>query len=167
MVQKATFNPAVKSYIFMVPCFILLLSVVGIPILIVWLIGPGMAFAKRYYESLECELTETQLRYKKGVFVRVEKTIPLENIQDLTFVEGPILKAFRLSMLKIETAGSSGATKADMRLIGVDEAQNFRNAVLNQRDNMRKPSVTNEAKSQEILDVLVEIRDLLKSSKSE
>jgi len=44
------------------------------------------------------------LEFKKGIFFRVEKTIPLENIQDLTFNEDPLLRYLDLRVLKIETA---------------------------------------------------------------
>ena len=52
----------------------------------------------------------------KGILVQVEKTILLENIQDVAFIEGPILKHFQLSTLKFETAGQSQAQAHDMQL---------------------------------------------------
>jgi len=35
-------------------------------------------------------------QFKKGMMFRVEKTIPLENIQDLTFLDNPFLRWFDL-----------------------------------------------------------------------
>ena len=52
----------------------------------------------------------------KGILVQVEKTILLENIQDVTFFKGPILKHFQLNTLKFETAGQSQAQGDDMQL---------------------------------------------------
>lgn len=91
--------------------------------------------------------------------MRVEKTIPLENIQDLTFIEGPILKAFKLAILKIETAGNSGSARADMRLMGIEGALDFRNRVMNQREKLRGGGGDGAESTEEILS---EIREILK-----
>jgi membrane protein YdbS with pleckstrin-like domain len=169
LVYKATFNRAVKTYIVWVGAIILFITLAGIPLAILWLLGPGWIIARRYYNSLECELTDSKLKFKKGVLVNVEKTIPLENIQDLTYIEGPILRAFKLSILKVETAGNSGSSSADMRLIGINEAQEFRNKVLEQRDLLKAvhhPSFSENSSTEvlsEIRDAVLEIRDLLKS----
>ncbi len=87
IIKKVEFNPKIKSYILIVVSFIFFISIIGIPILIVWFLGLGQYISKRYYENLECQLTNRHLEFKKGVLFRVEKTIPLENIQDLTFIE--------------------------------------------------------------------------------
>lgn len=163
IVQKASFSSAVRKYILIMPCLFMLLSVVGIPLILIWFMGPGWMISKRYFDGLSCELTTTKLKFSKGVLVRVDKTIPLENIQDLTFIEGPILKAFGLSVLKIETAGSSGPHSSNMRLIGVENAREFRNNVLDQRDKMKERNNTpsGQMNDGELLTVMREIRDVL------
>jgi membrane protein YdbS with pleckstrin-like domain len=133
-IVKAAFNPLIKTYILFTVALILFATVVGIPIMIIWFFGLGQYFARKYFLKLECELTERHLRFKKGVLVQVEKTIPLENIQDLTFVQGPLLKMFKLSVLKIETAGGSNPNGSDMKLIGIIDVDNFRNKVMEQRE---------------------------------
>ena len=151
IIHHAKFTPNIRRYVLLMPALVMLLSVVGIPIMILWFLGIGQTVSKRYYEALECRLTTKHLKYKKGVLVKVEKTIPLENIQDLTFIEGPILKAFNLALLKIETAGNSGSGRADMSLIGVEGAQDFRNLVMNQRETLRKRGAEGEESTQAIL----------------
>ena len=101
VIKQAEFNPRIKSYILFVITLFLLFTVIGIPILIFWVLGMGQYFSKRYYEHLQCKLTERHLEFKKGVLFKVEKTIPLENIQDLTFIENPLLKFFDLRVLKM------------------------------------------------------------------
>jgi uncharacterized membrane protein YdbT with pleckstrin-like domain len=71
--------------------------------------------------------------------VTTEKTIPLENIQDVTFVEGPILKHFNLSTLKFETAGHSVGQASDMHLTGIIDAQAFRAQIMQAREALRHP----------------------------
>lgn len=167
IIREAEFNPRIRQYIFWVVTFYLFISVAGIPLIFLWLIGIGQAISKRYYEHLKCKLTETHLEFKKGVMFRVEKTIPLENIQDLTFLDNPFLRWFDLRILKIETAGSSNPQGSDMKLIGIVDTQAFKEKVLEQRSIIRNKNISGndtiqEAGSNEVIDLLKEIRDLLK-----
>ena len=63
--------------------------------------------------------------------------MPLENIQDVTFIEGPLLKKFHLATLKFETAGHSAGQAHDMQLTGIIDAHEFRNRILERRDELR------------------------------
>ncbi|WP_034044842.1 hypothetical protein [Wocania ichthyoenteri] len=69
IIKKAEFNPKIKSYILFVVSFFLLISIAGIPILIVWFLGLGQYMSRRFYENLECQLTNRHLEFKKGVLV--------------------------------------------------------------------------------------------------
>ncbi|MGH8499911.1 MAG: PH domain-containing protein, partial [Methylococcales bacterium] len=90
-----------------------------------------------YFAKLECQLDDRKLRYRKGILVTVEKTIPLENIQDVTFIEGPLLKHFHLSILKFETAGQSAHQAHDMQFVGIIDAHDFRQLILTRRQAVR------------------------------
>lgn len=169
IIKKAEFNPKIKSYILFVVSFFLLISIAGIPILIVWFLGLGQYISKRFYENLECQLTNRHLEFKKGVLFKVEKTIPLENIQDLTFIENPLLKYLDLRILKIETAGQSNPKGSDMKLIGIIDSANFKELVLKQREAIQsysKNSSQNISSSEKTNILLEEIRDLLNEIKN-
>lgn len=162
VLKKAEFNPDIKRYLLMLGILILFVSIVGIPLMLLWIpIAPY--FINKYYDRLECELTTRSLRFQKGYIFHTEKNVPLDKIQDLTFKEGPILKMFGLSILKIETAGNNPQGSSDMTLIGIVEAADFRNRVLEQRDIVTdKPVVGSETTDQEnALTILKEIRDSL------
>ncbi|HKK25805.1 MAG TPA: PH domain-containing protein [Gracilimonas sp.] len=107
-------------------------------------------------------MTTRSLRFKKGYIFQTERTIPLDKIQDLTFKEGPLLKHFGLSILKIETAGNTGQTSADLSLIGIVDAVNFRNMVFDQRDQVTDMGSSSEA-TESTTDLLLDIRDTLRS----
>lgn len=114
---------------------ILAISFIGIVLIPFWLLGIGVMVARRYYAHLECVLTERTLEYKKGAFIRTEKTVLLDKIQDLTLKEGSVLQALGLTTLLVETAGQSSAQgSGDARLIGIVDAREFRKKVLAQRD---------------------------------
>jgi len=168
LIEKATFNPKIKSYVILTVAFFLLISIAGIPLLLIWLLGLGQFFGKRYYENLKCNLTNRHLEFSKGVLFKVEKTIPLENIQDLTFIQNPFLNMFGLKILKIETAGNSNPRGTDMKLIGIVDAGDFKKRVLSQRellnsDNNSQPASNNDNESiillKEIKNILIEIKN--------
>lgn len=170
IIEKATFNPKIKSYVILTVAFFLLITIAGIPLLLIWLLGLGQFFGKRYYENLKCQLTTKHLEFSKGVLFKVEKTIPLENIQDLTFIQNPFLNVFGLKILKIETAGNSNPRGTDMKLMGIVGAAEFKENVLAQRDalksNSQSQQTNNTNNNDESLVVLKEIRDLLTEIKN-
>lgn len=135
---RAAFNPLIRPYLVVTIGFVMLLSLIGIPVAIVWFCGLGPWWARHYFDRLDCELTDKSIRFRKGILVQVEKTIPLENIQDVTFIEGPILRHFHLSTLKFETAGASHNASANMELTGIIDAQSFRNRILAARDELKR-----------------------------
>lgn len=164
-IETAEFSPKIKTYTYLIVSFYLLISVAGIAFLPVWLLGFGQWFSKRYYKHLRCKLTDRHLNFKKGVLFKVEKTIPLENIQDLTFIENPILNLLELKILKIETAGHSNPQGSDMKLVGIIEAAAFRDLVLRQREVITTKSsgtgTGQEPGQDEIIPLLKEIKDIL------
>ena len=134
---RARFNPLIKPFLVLKIGLTMACTVVGIPLAIVWFLGVGRWWAGHYFARLECQLGERSLRFRKGILVTTEKTIPLENIQDVTFIEGPILRRFDLSTLKFETAGHSAGQAADMQLTGIIDAQDFRAQIMRAREALR------------------------------
>ncbi len=169
IIQTAEFNPKIKTYFLLSVAFILTISIVGIPILILWFLGAGQYVSRRFYENLKCKLTEHHLEFKKGVLFKVEKTIPLENIQDLTFIENPLLKYLDLRILKIETAGQSNPHGSDMKLIGIINSAEFKEKVLHQRELLKTDKRTDnrptESSNDQIVSLLQEIKDILNEIK--
>ena len=163
-IRKAEFNTKVCTYWLLSGALVLVYTIVGIPLLLLWF-PIGKLFTKRYLDRMSCVLTDKALEVKKGIFVRVEKTIPLEKITDMGMVQGPIMRHFGLYKLTVETAGQS-AQGALVSLTGIIDAKSFREAVLNQRDVISATSShsTPEAVSQKPIDassLLSEIRDTL------
>lgn len=168
VIWDAEFNPKVKTYWLMGGALILFVTVVGILLLPIWfLIGNNLT--GRYLKRMRCVLSEKALHVSKGMFVRVEKTVPLEKITDLGLVQGPLMRYLGIEALKVETAGQSGQG-ALVQLIGLVETRKFRDAVLNQRDQLAAtrppekqetglpaPSIAPSADP-----VLLEIRDSLR-----
>lgn len=136
-VSGAEFNPLIRPYLVFTIALSLAVSIIGLPLALIWVCGVGQWWARHYFQKLECELDGKTLRYRKGILVQVERTIPLENIQDVTFIEGPILRHFQLSTLKFETAGHSAGQANDMKLTGIINAHEFRRKILEARDALK------------------------------
>jgi putative membrane protein len=159
---KAHFDPRLQLYWTLLAAIIGAFTCIGL----LWVPFQLMINRKRY-ESLECELTERSLNIRMGFLFRTEKTIPLDKIQDLSLHEGPLLRHLGLASLKVETAGGGSAQGvADATLTGVMDAIEFRDAVLDQRDQVTQtggaaPPVVASTGSSE--DVLAEIRDSVRN----
>jgi membrane protein YdbS with pleckstrin-like domain len=135
---RAQFNPLYRPYLVLSGAMILAITVFGIPLAIVWVLGVGQWWARHYFDKLECELTERTVRFRKGIIFQVERTIPLENIQDVTFIEGPLLRQFNLATLKFETAGQSAGQAHAMELVGIIDAHHFRDRIIAAREALRQ-----------------------------
>ena len=138
LILEAEFNPRIKKYVFTSLALLFTFCIVTIPLVIVWVLGWGQWVSRLHYNALKCKLTSRHLRFSKGHYFKTEKTIPLENIQDLTFIDTPFLKWFDLRILKVETAGNSSETGADMKLIGIVDAEGFKEQVMLARDRFQE-----------------------------
>jgi putative membrane protein len=135
IIREATFNAKVKTYILLVVLFYLFVSVAGIVIVPFWLFGLGQWLSNKYFHTLKCQLSYKNLKFSKGLILRIEKTIPLENIQDLSFIGGPVLRAMGLTLIKVETAGGGGKHNSNMMSMpGIINAEEFKNMILHQRE---------------------------------
>jgi len=175
IIQAATFNPKVKRYIFLVVLFYLFITVIGILVIPIWVLGLGQWLSDKFFLTLKCELSSKNLKFSKGLLLRIEKTIPLENIQDLSFIGGPVLRAMGLTLIKVETAGGGGGQNSNMMSMpGINEAEEFKNLILKQREivikekshggfinNQPAQPNNNEKILTDIKDELIQIRELL------
>jgi putative membrane protein len=170
ILKKGVFNPALKTYIFLVVLFYMFVTVIGIVFIPFWLCGLGQWLSGKFFKTLKCELSEKNLYFSKGMILHIEKTIPLENIQDVSFFGGPVLRSFGLTFIRVETAGGGGAHHSNMMSIpGVDDAEEFKNMILLQREKVIKeksrggvaPANNDSAVLNEIKNELVEIKNLL------
>ena len=88
---------------------------------------------------MSATITERKLVVKRGILNKEEKSIPLEKITDVAMVQGPLMRLFNLHRLSFETAGQS-AQGALVSLIGINDAANFRETILTQKDQIASGS---------------------------
>jgi putative membrane protein len=174
-ILKAEFDPKVRTYWLVSGMIICVVTVVGIPLLLLW-VPLGLILTGHYLKRMECVLTPKALKVKKGIMVRVEKTIPLDKITDMAVVQGPVMRHFNINKLTVETAGQSGPG-ALVVLIGIIDSKSFREAVLAQKDKMSdqsgsqhstpesSPDLSGSTTLEEVRDSLLRIESLLSDTK--
>jgi|TARA_Y100000034_G_C6744221_1_gene330427 putative membrane protein len=134
IILNATFNPAVKTYWLISLLLVSTISIVGIPFLIIS-IPIFFLISSKVLSAMSAIVTERKIVVKRGVFNKEEKSIPLEKITDVAMVQGPLMRVFNLHRLSFETAGQS-AQGALVSLIGINDADTFRETILAQKDKL-------------------------------
>ena len=161
---EAQFDGKLSPYYRWVVTGFLVITVVGILLIPFWLIVSAW-YGREYMRRLSARLTTQALEIRKGVFFRSESTIPLNRITDLRLHDGPLMRYYGLRGLKVETAGQSGSTGSEGDLMGVIDAEAFRDAVLRQRQgalDAEQPSDSaSSAAGGDVAALLTEIRDIL------
>ncbi len=107
-IKHAAFASNLGEYWLAPFAIILTLSIVGIPLLLLWF-PIGSFFTRRYINNMSTELTDRKLIVRKGIFTRTENSVPLDKITDMALIQGPLTRVFKLHKLSIETAGQSGS----------------------------------------------------------
>ena len=160
ILKSATFDNKVKQYWMCLAAIFSLFPVVTIVflpvvLLLVWLV------AGRVLAAMSADLLERKLVVKRGILFKEEKSIPLEKITDVGLSQGPLMRLFGLYRLSFETAGQSGHG-ALVSLLGVENASEFREAILEQKDNLaaqapKTQELAEEHLNQVLLARLVEV----------
>ena len=160
IILNATFNPAVKTYWLISLLLVSTISIVGIPFLIIS-IPIFFLISSKVLSAMSAIVTERKIVVKRGVFNKEEKSIPLEKITDVAMVQGPLMRVFNLYRLSFETAGQS-AQGALVSLIGINDADTFRETILAQKDKLlTSTSVVPEQNTDESSDM----KELIESVK--
>lgn len=140
LIARGQFDPALVGYLMWSTALILCCTIYGIVVVPFVLPMLYPAF-KAYYKTLEVSLTTRSLQIRSGgvccnccCFLRKEKTVLLDRIQDLSLSQGCIGKCFGLWTLTIETAGQAGPQAGpEASLNGLLNAREFRDTVLQAR----------------------------------
>ena len=166
VIAEAQFDRKIASWGRIVISGYLFITVVGILLIPFWW-AVSFWYGAEYLRRVSARLTTNAVEIRIGVFFRKESTIPLNRITDVRLHDGPVMRHYGLRGLKVETAGASGQdSSSEGNLIGVIEAEDFRNAILEQRQRVidaesgRGVQVA-PAASESSDAVLVEIRDIL------
>ena len=158
-IMAVEFDRKIIVYWWMMANLGLLSTVIGIPLMLIWL-PFGWIVHKKQFEHMSGALTDRSINMRMGWLFKKQQNIPLDKLTDVSIHEGPILNAFGVVRMQFETAGA-----APFILTGVKNSDQFRDLVLQQRDSMVS-TPQQSAPSDDSNEVLVEIRDILQQINS-
>ena len=147
-----------------------ILGFIAVIFILLW-IWVGM-----YYDSMSYELRDDEINWKRGVWFRTTGIVPYNRIVNLDLRQGPLMRFLGISTLTIQTAGYSGQAVPEIKIEGIEHAEELRELI---RSHVRgsvshddgtgsaKPSSTTPVVSvhQQMLAELQLIRSLLEQKR--
>uniref|UniRef100_A0A7S0BN31 YdbS-like PH domain-containing protein n=1 Tax=Rhodosorus marinus TaxID=101924 RepID=A0A7S0BN31_9RHOD len=137
IIETAELTESVLTYWLWGGMLFLLVTIIGIPVILVW---PIIVYTvgKTYRRTFLVVLTDSALMIREGpvccnCIPRVEKNIFLDRIQDLTLVQNCLHKCFDVYQINVETAGKS-TEGPEVKLTGLINPREFREHILRQRE---------------------------------
>ncbi|WP_298667557.1 PH domain-containing protein [uncultured Methanofollis sp.] len=85
-----------------------------------------------YYRSVVYHLSGTEMTWKRGVWFRGTGIVPYNRITNVDIVQGPLMRIFGISDLRIQTAGYSAQAQAEIRIEGIEEPEEVRELIMAQ-----------------------------------
>ncbi len=83
-----------------------------------------------FYETIRYELTRTEMTWRRGVWFRQTGIVPYSRITNIDIIQGPVMRIFGISSLKIQTAGYSAQPHAELQLTGIAEPEELRELIM-------------------------------------
>jgi len=109
---------------------------IGAAALMLWPISQHL---KR--QRIRCRLDGAQLRFESGLITTTVKSLPVENIQDVTVRRTMVQRMFGVGDLRIETAGKGSA----LEIGSVEDPQRLADAILSRTSKMYAQRATPSA----------------------
>ncbi len=85
-----------------------------------------LAWTVLYYASMEYELRDDELSWRRGVWFRRTGIVPYNRITNIDIRQGPVMRALGISNLAVQTAGYSGQMTAEIVLEAMERAEDLR-----------------------------------------
>ena len=85
-----------------------------------------IVWTRLYYDTMEYELHEDELRWRRGVWFRTTGIVPYNRITNLDLRQGPVMRWLKISTISIQTAGYSGQAVPEIRIEAIEQAEELR-----------------------------------------
>jgi membrane protein YdbS with pleckstrin-like domain len=129
-------------------------------------------WVRLYYVSIWYEMKEDEMSWKRGVWFRRTGIVPYNRITNLDVIQGPVMRTLGISTLSIQTAGYSGQDVPEIRIEGIEHAEELRELIRSLvRPSDRQGDGTGGGipiagtNDQKIIEELIKIRLLLEQQK--
>jgi membrane protein YdbS with pleckstrin-like domain len=88
-------------------------------------------FTKKYIESINYEILDTEIVIHKGIITKKRTVIPYRTITNLVVKRSPLDRLFGISKVVIQTAGESASSQPEGHMIGVYYPHDLLEEILN------------------------------------
>ncbi|MDP8207600.1 MAG: PH domain-containing protein [Candidatus Electryonea clarkiae] len=123
-----------------------------------------------FLKRLEYSIGNDSIHLKSGVLWRKRVTIPYVKVTNIDITQGPFERSFGIGQVKVQTAGASGQTKAEMVMVGIKETEVIRDEIFNRIRKFSSPQMAEKSEidssdtrnpQERIIDELKAIRVIL------
>ncbi len=90
----------------------------------------GGLWAHLYYGTVRYLLTTTEMTWGRGVLWRQTGIVPYNRITNVDIIQGPVMRLFGISNLRIQTAGYSANQLAEIKLQGIRDPESLRSIIM-------------------------------------
>lgn len=84
-----------------------------------------------YYESIIYRLTVTEITWQRGVWFRQTGIVPYNRITNVDITQGPLMRFFSFSAVRVQTAGYSVQAQAEIFLNGIEDPKDLQEKIMN------------------------------------
>jgi membrane protein YdbS with pleckstrin-like domain len=84
-----------------------------------------------YYGSIAYRLTVTEITWQRGVWFRQTGIVPYNRITNVDIIQGPLMRYFSFSALRVQTAGYSAQARAEIILTGIEDPKDLQEKIMN------------------------------------
>lgn len=104
-------------------------AVTGVPILGIVLFT--LYWIPLYYRSISYRLTVTEITWQRGVWFRQTGIVPYNRITNVDIIQGPLMRFFAFSAVRVQTAGYSAQARAEIVLNGIADPKDLQEKIMN------------------------------------
>lgn len=90
----------------------------------------GGIWATLYYGTVCYLLTATEMTWARGVLWKQTGIVPYNRITNVDIIQGPVMRLFGISNLRIQTAGYSANQLAEIKLQGIRDPEPLRATIM-------------------------------------
>ncbi len=95
-------------------------------------LGPALLYSVFQYATLSFRISQGQLVIKQGLIFRNVRSVPVERIQNIDFVQNLLHRALGVAEVRVETAAGSEA-EATLRVLSLEQVERLRSEVFESR----------------------------------
>ncbi len=117
----------------------------GGAVLLIIIIAFYLFWVGKYYQTIFFELKDDEVTWRRGVWFRMTGIVPYDRITNIDIYQGPLMRHFRFSSIKLQTAGYSAQAKSEITLEGIVEAEELREDIRSLIREARKVSGPSDA----------------------